>query len=87
VKAYVTGTSLKNLKTAHCIVNLYKSVSKKEMTPSGNGDELLKSILAAVASREPVAYSGGGSFVSIEVGKSIELPRSAVAVFVESLAL
>lgn len=41
----MTGTSLKNLKTAHCIVNLYKSVSRKEMTPSGNGDELLKSMV------------------------------------------
>lgn len=45
MKAYVTGTSLKNLKTAHCIVSLYKSVSKKEMTPSGKGSELLKSII------------------------------------------
>lgn len=26
------------------MVNLYKSVSRKEMTPSGKGDELLKSI-------------------------------------------
>lgn len=45
VKAYVTGTSLKHLNTAHCIVNLYKSVSKKDITPSGKGEELLKSIV------------------------------------------
>lgn len=36
---------MKNLKTAHCIVNLYKSVSRKDITPSGKGEELLKSII------------------------------------------
>ena len=45
MKAYVTGTSGKYFKTAHCIVNLYRSVSRKEMTPSGKGDEPLNSIV------------------------------------------
>lgn len=40
---------MKNLYTAHCIVNLYKSVSRKEMTPSGKGEELLKSIVKTVS--------------------------------------
>ena len=33
------------MRTAHCIVNLYRSVSRKEMTPSGYGDDPLNSIL------------------------------------------
>ena len=45
VNAYVTGTFGKYFKTAHCMVSLYRSVSRKEMTPSGKGEEPLKSIL------------------------------------------
>ena len=40
----MTWTSEKYFKTAHCIVNLYKSVSKKEITPSGKGEDPLKSM-------------------------------------------
>jgi hypothetical protein len=35
VKLYVTDTSGKNLRTQHCIVNLYRSVSKRDVMPSG----------------------------------------------------
>ena len=49
----MTGTSLKYLKTAHCMVSLYKSVSRKEMTPSGKGEELLKSICDSISTMQP----------------------------------
>jgi len=35
VKLYVTDTSGKNFSMQHCIVNLYRSVSKREKMPSG----------------------------------------------------
>lgn len=35
----------KYFKTAHCMVSLYRSVSRKEMTPSGKGDEPWNSMM------------------------------------------
>lgn len=48
MKEYDTCTCGKYFRTAHCIVNLYRSVSRRDMTPSGYGEESLKSMAGGV---------------------------------------
>jgi len=71
VKLYVTDTSGKNFSMQHCIVNLYRSVSKREKMPSGKlagaammpsapGDVLWYSIVT-VAVSDGRCWRGGGA--------------------------
>ena len=46
LKAYVTSVSGKYFRTAHCIVSLYRSVSRKDMIPSGYLEDPMNSMLA-----------------------------------------
>lgn len=79
MKLYVTDTSGKNFNMQHCIVNLYKSVSKREMTPSGKfaGAAMMLSVLGTVLWQSTIAgrsirwrcWRGGGAGASLCRGR------------------